>query len=983
MKMNNIFKKIINKETILYIIFGILTTAVDYVTYCILRFFDVNYLIANLLSWTLAVAFAYVTNKLLVFNSHNKDKSTLLQESISFLCSRILSLAFSMIFIWITVSLFGVYDLVAKILSSVIVVIMNYVLSKLYVFKDNSEEKGIRFLSSNILYIVSFIIPVLLLAILYFVREIYPFGDQMYLRSDCYHQYAPFHKELWRKILSGESLNYSWNVGLGVNFTALFAYYLASPLNWIIGLVSESHITEIMSAFIVVKIGFCSMFFSYYLSKKFDTKKMSIAAFSIFYALSSYICAFSWNLMWLDCILLFPLVILGIERLVKEGKCSLYCISLGLCILSNYYIAIMICIFSVLYFVFEMLTNGVRTFKNYINKIVSFGIHSLLAGGFASVLFIPAFCALSQTASGELEFPENLERYFSVLKMLSRSLMNVSAAVFEPHDPNLYCTVAVFILLPIYWFSTKIKTNEKIGKTILLGTLLLSFNLNIPNFIWHGFHFPNSLPCRESFIFIFLILVMCYEGFMHIREASNKQLFGAYGCSVALILFFEEIFVDEEYTFKSIYLSIMFLTFYLFVFMMFRSKSTGRYFLSVYVLLLVSFSETFINTEATGFSTTSRTEYLQDNNNIQTLIDQVNEDNTDFFRMEKYQRRTKNDAAWHGYRGASIFSSTTNAALSEIYGTLGLEESFNAYAYYGHTPLTEALLSIRYVFGNELLDDDNLRTLYASVSEAEETTYLYENSYVLPLGFMVDTDFADRVNTSTTNPFAVQNSLSNALGGNGEMFTRLDVDSFDINNEVTAEEDMHMYVYCTSSLETLCVDITDKDGTLTTQTFDSMTHKHIVDIGYVAKDSVVNVTDGDSEESIQIYAYSFNEEVFTSLIDSLNKNPMTVLSFSDGYVKGEVTADKDGMLFTSIPNDKGWTVFVDGEEIKAEAFEDALIMIPITAGTHSIEFKFTPDGIYLGMTLSILSILAFIVIMVCKRKLNNIKTDNVKNPVQE
>lgn len=150
------------------------------------------------------------------------------------------------------------------------------------------------------------------------MRKIYPFGDNTYLRSDCYHQYTPFLKELYNKLTNGGSLTYSWNIGLGVNFSSLYAYYLASPVNWFIGLVTPNHIPEAMNLFIVVKTALCSLTFAYYLSKHFHTKKMSIASLSVFYALSSYICAFSWNLMWLDCLVLLPLIILGLENSLKR-----------------------------------------------------------------------------------------------------------------------------------------------------------------------------------------------------------------------------------------------------------------------------------------------------------------------------------------------------------------------------------------------------------------------------------------------------------------------------------------------------------------------------------------------------------------------------------------------------------------------------------------------------------------------------------------
>ena len=73
----------------------------------------------------------------------------------------------------------------------------------------------------------------------------------------------------------------------------------------------------------------------------------------IFYALSGidYGGVHGWNIMWLDCILLFPLIVYGLERLVREQKGMLYCVTLGLSILSNYYISIMTCLFLVLYFI--------------------------------------------------------------------------------------------------------------------------------------------------------------------------------------------------------------------------------------------------------------------------------------------------------------------------------------------------------------------------------------------------------------------------------------------------------------------------------------------------------------------------------------------------------------------------------------------------------------------------------------------------------
>ena len=100
---------------------------------------------------------------------------------------------------------------------------------------------------------MAFLIPVIILAALYYVRDIFPFGSNCYLRSDMYHQYAPVCSELWNKLRHGESLTYSWDIGMGTNFTALYAYYLASPSNWFIVLFPQKYMIEIMNSIIILK----------------------------------------------------------------------------------------------------------------------------------------------------------------------------------------------------------------------------------------------------------------------------------------------------------------------------------------------------------------------------------------------------------------------------------------------------------------------------------------------------------------------------------------------------------------------------------------------------------------------------------------------------------------------------------------------------------------------------------------------------------
>lgn len=128
------------KEIINYLIFGVLTTVVNFMVYIILsKFFGVNDVVSNAFAWFVSVIFAYITNKIYVFKSNAKGVKTVLKELVSFFACRLLSGIFDIGMFWVLVS-FKFNDILAKVLISILVVILNYVFSKLIIFKDKSRK---------------------------------------------------------------------------------------------------------------------------------------------------------------------------------------------------------------------------------------------------------------------------------------------------------------------------------------------------------------------------------------------------------------------------------------------------------------------------------------------------------------------------------------------------------------------------------------------------------------------------------------------------------------------------------------------------------------------------------------------------------------------------------------------------------------------------------------------------------------------------
>ena len=986
--MNKLLNKLLNKETIIYVIFGILTTIVDFVAFGILYYtFNIGEIISNTIAWVLAVAFAFITNKLFVFESKSFQSKKLIKEIISFVSSRVITLLLTNLFL-LCARFLGTNMMFAKALISVVVIILNYVFSKLFVFKENTNQSITTkkdYLEENTMdatpaisdklkfrigYALSFLIPVIILVGIFIGRKVFPFGDEIYLRSDCYHQYAPFHKELYRKLTEGGSLLYSWNIGMGVNFTALYSYYLASPVNLLLGLIAPTgNILIAIDIFIIIKTGLCGLTCGYYLHKRYGGKNLSFAAIAVFYALSSYMAAFSWNIMWLDCLVLLPLIVLGMDKIIKENKYFLYTIALGLSIFSNYYISIMICIFLVFYFIVRMLstcpTEGF--FKYTFSRVKSFVIGSLIAGGLGACMILPEIAALSYTVSGEFKFPEQWQNYFSIIEMISRSMMNVEVSIFNAHEPNVYCTVGIFMFLPMYFLCKKINIKEKYGTGFLIGLFLISFNTNIPNYLFHGMHFPNSLPARESFIYIFVLVTVVYQVIVNIDCFTKKQIAGSFFGGLGVMLLIEELYVNDTYTFDIIYMSMLFLVFYFIVTMALRNKKINKTFI-VYVLFIVCIAEATINSDhEKSYSTTTYSAYLEDNKAIENLVNKI-EDNS-FYRIEKLNRKTKNDAAWNNYYGVSIFSSTANGNFTEFLGRLGFEKSTNAYSYYGSTPFTSALLSVKYVLSNNLIETPYLMSLYNYDEEASR--YLYKLDYTLPLGFMIPSDFSDNWLCEGNNPFAVQNSFVESSTGYVDMFTQVYAGCKGSYTVIEPTEDCDLYVYVTNYVDNISWDIENADGTSGDQgSASGLNHRQIVHIGDVTAGSKITVSSGDAVSSLQLYAYAFHQDVFDIAFNALSSQGLQISEFEDTYIKGSINAKEDGLMYTSIIYDRGWKAYIDGKEVEISSINEALLAIPVPAGTHTIELKYCPENLVSGLVITIISIglLTFLIIWDKKKK---------------
>ena len=407
---------------------------------------------------------------------------------------------------------------------------------------------------AHVLYILlAFLIPFLLMFFAFKVMGVSPYGDKQILVTDLWHQYYPFIVDYQAKLKAGESLLWSWTSGGGTNYVALIAYYLASPLNFLSVLVPADSLREFLFVITCVKIGCAGMFFSLFLRITFKRRDISITAFGVMYALCAFIMGYYWNIIWLDSVAMLPLVIAGAFALLRDGRFKLYIISLALSILANYYIGLFVCaavlLCAVGYSIVEL-----KGWKKLVRDFFKMAGCSIVAIMMTAMLTLPAYFALGHAYSSSNSFPEKFAvniastpDFGGVLEGICKTISN-SVAFVQPTAkeglPNVYTGVITIFLAILFFFCSKIKRRERIFCGVLALFFLTSFVIRQLDYIWHGFHFPNMLPYRFSFLYSFLLIYMAFRVFMYIDYVKIASVIGAI-CGFLVYLYIAGIYFDD------------------------------------------------------------------------------------------------------------------------------------------------------------------------------------------------------------------------------------------------------------------------------------------------------------------------------------------------------------------------------------------------------------------------------------------------------
>ncbi|MBQ3431788.1 MAG: YfhO family protein [Clostridia bacterium] len=917
------------------------------------------------------------------------------------------------------------HKLFAAISACIGIVALVFVLFYLGIKRLGGAAKAANRLRENKVVILSLILASAMSLFVFAVYTLSPFGNYTVLRMDLYHQYGPLFAELYDKVREGKSLLYSWNSAGGSGFLGNFFNYLSSPFTLLIFWFSKTEVvTTGISVIIFAKCIASAGTFSYYLKKKSANPSLSISAFALLYAFSAYFIAYYWNVMWLDAMFIFPLIILGIEKIIDHSNAKVYFVALLYTFMTNYYMAYMVCIFSVVYFFVYYLSNYTfgalyvpktydmpRFSKIRQSRLLCAGFRfagaSLLAGACCAAVLIPVYKILTASSATKDTFPTDFKLYFDIYDFVAAHLASLEPTIRSSGGdvtPNIYCGIITVLLFPLYLMNKRIGWKEKVLNVILLGGIFLCCNFNGTNFILHGFHYPNDLPYRFSFMYSFILLVCAYKVFRYIREYNYKTMI-LLGGSLALVVILAQKF-DLRYVNKdTIYFSLIFVVVYTLLICASISRKLNTVMTSVVLCCAVVCEVLICDVPKFEFGV-QESDYVEDYDEYTKSIEKIKADDSGTYRIElnDIPSELRMSPCWYNYEGINCFSSMASENYSDMQYYLGnFSNKINSFMYHTQTPLYNMMFNIKYV-----IDNNNPLKLneqyYRYMRGNRENLTTYENQYATSLGFAVNKEAKHwKTEDSGVSPFEMQSDFMRlATGVKEEFFVpvtlytdgasgcsitsfenttsgSMSFSVFESDDETqanfgmnfTADENANYYLYLGSEHDFEHADIKTETYTKTQEMKDN---PYVLDLGVLKKGEEVKITTYIDEESTGGSAYVWlvraNDKAIEKAYQALNDGGMLqVERISDTYIQGTFNAGKDEILYTSLTYDSGWKCYVDGMEVKPYQINDSLIALETGEGTHTVEFKFTPAGLKTGLLISGVSIFVIALYFVMKKAL--------------
>ncbi len=850
---------------------------------------------------------------------------------------------------------------------------------------ETTKEKLLRF--SPLL--LSPLITALMLMYVFRTRQFYPFGERTVAWCDMNQQVVPLLCQL-KDILDGKSGWFlSFKNASGMNFVGVFFFFLSSPFSFLVKFVEKHDMLLFANILVMLKMMTSAVTASLYFVRSEEHRSLdplSVSLLGFMYASSGYVMLFYQNVIWLDVMYVFPLLMISLERLHKKHKPLMYILLMALVMVINYYIGYMVVLF-------VLLTAGIYSVMGIkadngasAETCLQFLVGSAAAALLSACVWLPSFMQY-MTSGRRTSLLDNLRTgdlvtdYDTVLTVIFGAAAMLILAAADIYESRKDCT-----------------PSHKLWKIMAL-LLTVPLFLEPVNKMWHTGSYM-AFPARYAFMTVFMLLIMsAHTMSIDVKFCGSLKKYGIGGviCAFAVFVFGKTLsaFIEQqadvlsEYTrslggseasFKALLrVVIVSLIFALVIRFFYRKgwviKSVSLVFLSVITVI-----------QAAGMSRiymTSSGEKSEDTYALQRkvldLSDHIDDDS--FYRVKTSAKIFDyNMIGAMGYNSIGHYTSLTKEDYMFTMKRLGYTSVWMEIGTCGGTALTDSLLSVGYEIGHDRPEN----TVYNF-----DAYNIYPLSDKLPLGIVTETLPDEEEIPAQLTRTEVQRYTAEALFGNSDMISIYAPDEGELHikdgNFTVADGETLIYRVRVGKKQSLYFDCFDRlSNELSEPDYDSFSvavngksicrsypfskENGVLKLGTFENEIAIIEIHALKDVSVPSYGvFGIDREKLSQAVSGVKTLGLTEMK---NGLKGSCDLDKPSTILLSVPYDSGFTLKVNGREQPINKSMSCFMSFELDAGHSDIEISFVPTGFKAGAVLSIIgaAVIAAYAVYLSRRK---------------
>ncbi|MCK8612226.1 YfhO family protein [Apilactobacillus nanyangensis] len=858
-----------------------------------------------------------------------------------------------------------------------------------------------KIIKKHSLYLLSFFIPFIIMACYFAYRNMFPFGNSSILTVDLGQQYVDLFAYFRRTILSLDlhSILYSFSNGYGGEMIGIWGYYLLSPFNVILLLIPAKFINFSILLITLLKYGTSGLTFSVFLKHKGIKKNAIILSLSVAYALNGWMIANQLNVMWLDGVILLPIIIIGIDKILDSNKYRVFIISYTAMLVINYYIAYMITLFSIIYVISKLLIDN-GTLKNRVTKLFKVGIGHVISLLLSSFIFLPNLLELKNGKAAYTLSTFKWKVEYNPLKMVSKLFDGSFNFSQMPNGyPNIFIGSIALIGFILFFCNKQIGLKHKIATFVITAIIIVSMFFEPLNLLWHAMQFPIWYPYRFSFIFCFWIIYIAAVGLDNQNSHISLKEIIVSGLILIAGLIYTAVNINSfnymsltKYLISLAFIAISFLVIHI-------SNKDNKYYLLSLIIIAIGDSGLNAFNSLNSISYVSNDDYMKYTATLNKHVDDIKQKDTSFYRISKDFYRTRDDPIESNFFGGSTFSSTLRKSTPDFNSKIGNAYTTGSIDYSNGTLVTDSMLSFKY-----FINTINYNKAYPMIQKSSnrydivnnhiqkiDIFQIFKSNNAFPLIYTASNNIFSRIIAS--DPIKYQNSMVKQVTG----------DNSDVFNE-----NMNYTILCTNTnaLTGLNNQIISKNNLLKNGLVTIKYHHKNGMVPYLILPASMNqqkcsikvngeqlnlpndfqstfVVSLPNNKDNKITIKLLNGKLYTNEFNIASLNLPKFLSetksirtqnnrinINGNTVSADVNISSNHRaVSTSIPYSNGWTLTVDGKKHPIKVVNDEFIGFDnLSKGNHKIKLSFYPSGLNAGILISLLALIFTIIYYLYKKK---------------